>query len=205
MSTSTGGAPNPKESPLFAFKHHTLQTPALITELDAATEDLNSRHKAAQDLAASFPFPVKAKYRRDPFTGRHSEIFLVPDGTPSKSEVPEGWRYLKTRDTMEPARGAVGKEAVTALEAVQPPTRQPRNVLRESGMPESFTKPGPNFTTYMVVPTYFHHDGVIYSLVNVEKLVSDFAGEKEATFDGGWVECPVSEYYAAYEQIKDAA
>lgn len=189
---------------MHAFKHQTATTPDLIARIDAAQADLNTRHKAAQDLAASFPFETSARYFRDPWNGRHSEIFIRPNTAPAKGVIPAGWRYLKTRNTVEPLAGAKGQDARDALAAVQPPKVQPRDILHESGMPEYFTKPAPNFATYMVVPTYACHDGAIYSLVNVEDLTGDFGVGNPQTFGGEWEACPVSEYYAALEAIEAA-
>lgn len=190
---------------MHAFKHQTETTPALIARIDTAQNELSSRAKAAQALAESFPFATTARYRRDPWSGRHSDIFIVPSTAPAKTEIPDGWRYLKTRNTLEPVKGPKGAAAQEALDAVQPPQIQPRDVLHESGMPEYFTKPGPGYSSYMVVPTYACHDGAIYSLVNVEDLTGDFGVGKPQTFGGDWEKCPVSEYYTAIEAIEAAA
>lgn len=189
---------------MHAFKHQTATTPSLIARIGAAQTELSTRHKASQDLAATFPFETTARYRRDPWNGRHWDIFIRPTDAPAKDAIPEGWRYLKTRDTLEPLAGAKGQEARDALAAVQPPKVQPRDILHESGMPEYFTKPGPNFNTYMVVPTYACHDGAVYSLVTVEDLTGDFGIGKPQTFGGEWETCPVSEYYAAMEALEAA-
>ena len=189
---------------MHAFKHQTPNTPALIAQMEQAQDGLNRAAKASKALAASFPFPVTSRYRRNPFNGKHGETFLIPDRTPQKGQIPAGWRFLKTRNTLEPLAGAKGQEARDALVAIQPPSVQPRDVLLKSGMPEYFTKPGPNFNTYMVVPTYFPHEGAIYSLVNVEDLTGDFGIGNPQTFGGDWETCPVSEYYAAYEAMEAA-
>lgn len=187
---------------MHAFKHQTENTPALIAKVDAAHKHLNACHKAAQDLAESFPFETQARYRREPFSGRHHMIMMVPVATPPKEQVPEGWRYLKTRNTLEPLKGSKGAAAQATLDGVQPPALQPRDILKESGMPEYFTKPGPNFSSYMVIPTYACHEGGIYSLVDVDDLTGDFGVGKTQDFGGEWVKCPVSEYYAAVEALE---
>ena len=187
---------------MHAFKHQTATTPDLIARIEAAQAELNDRHKAAQDLAGSFPFETTARYRRDPWNGRHSDIFIRPNDTPEQGSIPEGWRYLKTRNTVEPLAGPKGQDAREVLAAVQPYKVQPRDVLRESGMPEYFTKPGPDFSSYMVIPTFACHDGAVYSLVNVEDLAGDFGVGKPQTFGGEWETCPVSEYYAAIEALE---
>lgn len=187
---------------MHAFKHHAATTPELIARIEAAQTELSIRHKASQDLAATFPFETTARYYRDPWNGRHSEIFIRPNAAPAKEAITAGWRYLKTRNTLEPLAGAKGQDAKEALAAVQPPKVQPRDILHESGMPEYFTKPGANFNTYMVVPTYACHDGAIYSLVDVEDLTGDFGIGKPQTFGGDWETCPVSEYYAAIEAME---
>jgi hypothetical protein len=189
---------------MHAFKHQTESTPELIAKVEAAHKHLNDCHKAAQELAGSFPFETQARYRRDPFSGRHSLIIMAPVRTPAKDEIPAGWRYLKTRNTLEPLKGAKGAEAQAALDGVQPPKLQPRDILKASGMPEYFTKPGPNFTSYMVIPTYACHDGGIFSLVDVEDLNGDFGIGRASDFGGEWTKCPVSEYYAAIEALEAA-
>lgn len=189
---------------MHAFKHQTDTTPALIAQIEAAQTELHHRAKASRALAESFPFETSARYWRDPWNGRHSSVFMRPSAAPAKTEIPEGWRFLKTRNTIEPLKGTKGAAAQAALGAVQPPAVQPRDVLHESGMPEYFTKPGPGYGHYMVVPTYACHDGAIYSLVNVEDLTGDFGVGKPQTFGGEWEECPLSEYYAAIEAMEAA-
>ena len=187
---------------MHAFKHQTATTPELIARIEESQKQMNAAARASQTLAETFPFPVTSRYRRNPFNGKHGETFMVPDQTPQKDQIPDGWRFLKTRNTVEPLAGVKGQDARDALAAVQPPKVQPRDVLHESGMPEYFTRPGPGFSSYMVFPTYACHDGAVYSLVNVEDLTGDFGVGKPQTFGGEWETCPVSEYYAAIEAME---
>ena len=188
---------------MFAFKHANESTPELIRAMDAAHAELQAAHRKGFDLAATFPFPVKPFYRRG-WGGEHRQVALRPESITAmgEAEMPEGWRYLKGRDTIEPRPGKRGEHARELLESIQLPKVQPRTVLHDSGMPEYVTKPAPGLATYMVLPTFFEHDGAIYSAVDVPTLSTDFAGNESRAYWDQWEECKLSEYHAALEALQ---
>lgn len=160
---------------------------ATITEIEAAQAVLNELQAKARELAASIGSGVTARFRRRAFTGDTSEVILGLQ--PGGKITADGWVFVKTRDAVEPSRGAKGEAAREALAALEVPAVQPGSIVEATGMPQTFMHPGRIYTTQTM-----HHDGAIYALLPDED--STF---KNDPITGAWVKIPLSELYAADE------
>lgn len=118
-------------------------------------------------------------------------VGLAPD---DPENPPAGWRYLKSRDRLEPARGKAGDAARAWLNEHQPPAdADGRTVMEAHGLPRT-TGLGATFSTGMVsTPQIFEHDGSVWALY-------DRKPEKECT----WTPRKLSEYHAAREAFEAA-
>ncbi|GAA4439661.1 hypothetical protein [Phytohabitans houttuyneae] len=106
------------------------------------------------------------------------------------TDPPEGWRYVKTRDRLEPARGAAGQAARDWLATHQPV--DVRAVLRQHGLPRNSRSEAELSGRYRLsVPIVFEHGGVLWA-----KYTGHLGGvEGECT----WTPRKLSEFYAAKE------
>lgn len=159
---------------------------ATITEIEAAREVLNDLQTRARELAAGIGSGVTARFRRG-FGNNTSQVILgLQDGGKITAA---GWVFVKTRDAVEPVRGAKGDAAREALKALEVPAVQPGSIVAATGMPQTFMHPGRIYNTQ-----WMHHDGALYALLP----------DADDTFrndpiTGDWVKIPLSELYAADE------
>lgn len=165
---------------------------ATITEIEAAQEALNGLQRQARELAASIGSGITARFRRRAFSDDTSEVILgLQDGGKITAE---GWVFVKTRDAVEPARGAKGDAAREALIALEVPTVQPGSIVAATGMPQVFMTPGRVYRTQWML-----HEGALYA------LVPDSDGEfHNDPITGDWEEIRLSELHAADEARLDA-
>lgn len=166
---------------------------ATITEIIAAQLVLNDLQARARELAASIGTGVTARFRRRAFGNDTSEVvFGLQDGG---KVTADGWVFLKTRDAVEPARGARGDAAHEALAALEVPTVQPSSIVEATGMPMTFMHPGRIYTTQ-----WMHHDGALYALL--PDIDDSFHNDP---ITGDWAEIRLSELHSADEARLDAA
>lgn len=166
---------------------------ATIAEIVTAQSHLNDLQDKARALAASIGTAVTARFRRRASSDDTSEVVLgLQNGG---SVTAEGWKYLKTRDAVEPVRGAKGDAAREALTALEVPSVQPGSIVESTGMPQSFMAPGRHYRTQ-----WTHHEGALYALLPDEDTT--FSNDP---ITGNWVEIPLSELYAADEARLAAA
>lgn len=166
---------------------------ATITEIEAAQEALNDLHARVRELAESIGSGVTALFRRRGFSEVVSEVIL---GLQHEGKVTsEGWVYVKTRNSVEPARGAKGDAAREALAAIEIPAVQPGTIIEASGMPLAFMDTGRIFRTQ-----WMHHNGALYALLPDES--TEFRNDP---ITGDWEEIRLSELHAADEARLDAA
>lgn len=160
---------------------------ATITEIEAAQEALNGLQRQARELAASIGSGVTARFRRRAFSDDTSEVILgLQDGGKITAE---GWVFVKTRDAVEPARGAKGDAAREALAALEVPTVQPGSIVAATGMPQVFMTPGRVYRTQ-----WMHHEGALYALL--PDLDETFSNDP---ITGDWEKILLSELHAADE------
>jgi hypothetical protein len=166
---------------------------ATITEIEAAQAVLNDVQTRARELAASIGTGVTARFRRSAFGRDVKEVVLgLQDGGKITSD---GWVFVKTRDAVEPARGAKGDAARETLAKLEVPTVQPGSIIAATGMPQVFMHPGRVYSTQTM-----HHDGALYALLPDED--DTFRNDP---ITGEWEEIRLSELHAADEARLDAA
>jgi hypothetical protein len=166
---------------------------ATISEIETAQEVLNDLQTRARELAASIGSGVTARFRRRAFGNDTSEVvFGLQDGGKITAD---GWRYVKTRDAVEPVRGAKGDAAREALAALEVPSVQPGSIVEATGMPMTFMHPGRIYTTQ-----WMRHDGALYAL-----LPDADDAFRNDPITGDWVEIRLSELHAADEARLEAA
>lgn len=93
------------------------------------------------------------------FTGEQSGVRLLLARGAKPADLPEGWRYVKTRDTVEPKLHAAGAAARELYEPFKETPRQPVTVLKEAGVPAWLFAEN-HSATYTA--GHFEHDGTIY-------------------------------------------
>lgn len=166
---------------------------ATIAEITAAREALNSFQDRCEAVAATIGEGVVARFRRRGFGNSVGEVvFGLND---ESAGLADGWRYVKTRDAVEPVRGAKGDAAREALEALKVPEAQPADIVAATGMPMLTMHPGRVHNTQ-----WMHHEGSLYALLADES--TDFRNDP---ITGNWVEIRLSELHAADEARLDAA
>jgi hypothetical protein len=160
---------------------------ATITEIQAAQEALNDLQRRARELAASIGSGITVRFRRRAFGNDTSEVLL---GLQNGGKITaEGWVFVKTRDAVEPVRGAKGDAAREALVTLAVPDVQPGTIVGATGMPMMFMLPGRIYT-----PQWMHHDGALYAL-----LPDDDEDSQNDPITGDWIEIRLSELHAADE------
>lgn len=160
---------------------------ATITEIEAAQAVLNDLQTRARELAASIGSGVTAHFRRSSF-GRDTKGVVLGLQHGGKITA-DGWVFVKTRDAVEPVRGAKGDAAREALKTLEVPAVQPGSIIAATGMPQSFLHPGRVYSTQ-----WMHHDGALYALLPDED--DTFRNDP---ITGEWVQIPLSELHLADE------
>lgn len=124
--------------------------------------------------------------------------------TDDPANPPEGWRYIKSRERLEPVHGAAGEAARAWLKTYQLPT-DPRMVLHNLGLPRHGRKPHPNgFSEMLTEPRIVAHNGMLWA--NYGDSVPDDRFSSVPGPDGGlWQRRKVSEFYAAAEAADEIA
>ncbi|MET4144106.1 hypothetical protein [Arthrobacter sp. UYCo732] len=163
-----------------------------IDEITAAQSKLNDLQNKARELAASVGKDIIVRFRRSGFSDDTSEVILSL-GVES-TDLAEGWRYVRTRDAVEPVRGAKGDAAREALAALTIPVLQPGAIVAGTGMPQVFMHPGRLYRTQ-----WMHHDGALYALLPDEDTTF-----RNDPITGDWEEIRLSELHAADEARMDA-
>lgn len=118
-------------------------------------------------------------------------VGLIPD---DPDNPPAGWRYLKSRDQLEPiARGKAGEPARQWLADHQfPPEADVREVLTKHGLQRTVSY-GDETGFYMGGPDLLEHDGTLWARYGAEA--------EKCT----WQRRKLSEFYAAAEAAELAA
>lgn len=160
---------------------------ATIAEITAAREALNDFQDRAGTAAAATGAGVVARFRRRGFGSCVGEVVFGLDR--ESTVLADGWRYVKTRDAVEPVRGAKGDAARKTLAALQAPEVQPADIVAATGMPMFTMHPGRLHNTQ-----WMHHDGTLYALLADES--TDFRNDP---ITGAWVQIPLSELHLADE------
>lgn len=125
------------------------------------------------------------------FGGLPTFVGLIPD---DPDNPPEGWRYLRTRERLEPiARGKAGAEARQWLaERQMPPEADVHDVLAKHGL----QKAKPYWTDDGMFsfgrPGLLEHEGTLWARYGVEAP------------DCTWERRKLSDFYAAWEAAVDA-
>lgn len=164
-----------------------------IARIDAAREALDDFQARAESAAAAIGKGVAARFRRRGFGSCVGEVVFGLDR--ESAVLADGWRYVKTRDAVEPVRGAKGDAAREVLAALQVPEVQPADIVAATGMPMFTMHPGRLHNTQ-----WMHHDGTLYALLADES--DDFRNDPIA---GAWVQIPLSELHLADEARLAAA
>jgi hypothetical protein len=114
---------------------------------------------------------------------------LAPD---DPDDPPAGWRYLKTRDRLEPQRGLGGGDARRWIADHQPGAdADVRGVLETHGLPRSIDYCRDD-QYYIGTAAIVLHDGTLWARFDAEA--------KDCT----WPRRKLSEFYAAVEAAEDA-
>ena len=166
---------------------------ATIEAIKESQGELNDLQQAAEDIAKGIGDGVKARFRRRGFSDDTGEVTFGVDN--EAAELAEGWRYVKTRDAVEPVRGAKGEAARCALSALEIPTLQPGGIVATTGMSMFTMTPGRYHITQ-----WMHHEGALYAL-----LPDDDSSFRNDPITGDWVEIRLSELHTADEARLDAA
>lgn len=98
------------------------------------------------------------------FTGEQSGLGLRLERGFEASDLPAGWRYVKTRGSVEPklhAAGAAAREAYAPYEGTPP---QPTQALKDHKIP-TFLFDHERSMSYSA--GHFEHDGVIYLTIGI--------------------------------------
>jgi hypothetical protein len=160
---------------------------ATIAEITAAREALDDFQDRCEAAAGTIGNGVVARFRRRGFGTTVGEVVFGLDRESTVLAI--GWRYVKTRDAVEPVRGAKGDTAREFLETLQVPDVQPADLVAATGMPMLTMHPGRIHTT-----KWMHHEGTLYALLHDES--TDFRNDQ---ITGDWVQIPLSELYTADE------
>lgn len=164
---------------------------ATIDEIKTAQSQLNDLQDQARELAASIGKDVIVRFRRG-FGHDAAEVNFSLNV--ESTVLADGWRYVKTRDAIEPVRGAKGDAAREALAALTIPVLQPGAIVAGTGMPQVLMHPGRIYRTQ-----WMHHEGSLYAL-----LPDDDQTFRNDPITGDWVEIWLSELHAADEARLDA-
>jgi hypothetical protein len=166
---------------------------ATIEAIKSAQEGLADLQDRAHKVAAGIGPDVTVRFRRRNLTNDTSGVsFGVRK---DDAALAEGWRYVKTRDAVEPVRGAKGDAGREALESLEVPMVQPNSIVGSTGMPMLFMRPGRVYTTQ-----WMHHEGSLYALLPDEDDTF-----RDDPITGDWKEIRLSELHTADEARLDAA
>lgn len=165
---------------------------ATIEAIKEAQSGLNGLQDRARALAAEIGPDVTVRFRRGHVGNDTSEVILGIKGFEAK--LADGWKYIKTRDAVEPVRGPKGDAARAALAALEVPAIQPGTIVGATGMPMSMMLPGRFYTTQ-----WMHHEGALYAL-----LPDDDQTFRNDPITGDWNEIRLSELHAADEARMEA-
>ncbi|MBG0739047.1 hypothetical protein IV500_06485 [Paeniglutamicibacter antarcticus] len=164
-----------------------------IAEIAEAQARLNELEVSAREVAATIGKDVSVRFRRDGFSNDTSEVVFGLDV--ESAVVADGWRYVKTRDAVEPVRGSKGDAAREALANLAVPVVQPGSIVADTGMPQVFMTPGRLYRTQ-----WMQHNGDLYAL-----LPDNDDAFRNDPITGDWKEIRLSELHAADEARMDAA
>jgi hypothetical protein len=185
--TKRTGAIHMTTIPETAYK---LEDPDLAASVLAADTSMRAMQERSMALAAKLGPTIQARYLTSPFDKAFIQTVLRSLTAPEA--LPEGWVYIKTRKTVEPARTGPGRDAAAAaLENIQPTPEQPRNVLKESGLPDSTEDHLADGMIRNFFYAWFVHDGVVYARFH--------AGTHRDPVTGAWQEIPVSSWHKVRE------
>lgn len=137
-----------------AYKITDPATVKAYTESEQSLEDWFARAKAFVKTLAN----VEGYTRRGGFNNEVSGLILTLDNH-SKNVLPDGFRYVKTRGTVEPKLHKAGEYARELYEPFKETPHQPLHVLMEAKVP-SFVFDEHHSGVYAV--NHFHHDGAVY-------------------------------------------
>lgn len=167
-----------------------LEDPATATRALAAMEAHKAMRDRAHALAATLGPTIQPRYLTSPFDNAFVHTILRSITIPE--DLPEGWVYIKARKTVEPARTGPGRDAaIEALKDIQPSPEQPRNILKESGLPDSTEDHLGDGTIRNFFYSWFEFNGAVYAKFH--------SGTHRDPVTGAWLEIPVSAWHKARE------
>lgn len=137
-----------------AYKITDPATVKAYTDAEQSLVDWFARSKAFTDTLAN----VVGVTRRGGFSNEVSGLILILDND-TKDVLPDGFRYVKTRGTVEPKLHKAGEYARELYEPFKDTPHQPLHVLMDAKVP-SFVFDEHHTGVYAV--NHFHHDGTVY-------------------------------------------
>lgn len=175
---------------------HLPETAFMLADADlaaraiAAVESQKALNDRAYALAASLGPTIQVRFMTSPFDSHFTRTILrsltVPEG------LPEGWVYIMNRKAVEPARKGPGMvEARRALLDIQPTSDQPRQILKESGLPDSTEDDLGDGRIRNFPYAWFVHDGAVFAKFH--------SGTRRDPVRGAWKEIAVSAWHKARE------
>ena len=134
-----------------------------ITDPDTVRAYTEAEESYARWRADSAAFvsslPGVCGFTRRSFSGEHSGLILKLDSGAEPGGLPGGWRYVKTRGTVEPKLHKAGEYAWELYAPFQDTPHQPAVALKEAGV-AMFVFDSVRSGIYTA--GHFHHDGVVY-------------------------------------------
>lgn len=93
------------------------------------------------------------------FTGEQSGVGLRMEHGAKPADLPDGWRYVKTRGSVEPKLHAAGEAAREAYAPFEDTPPQPATALKARGVPIWLFDDNHSMTH---TAGHFEHDGIVY-------------------------------------------
>lgn len=149
------------EDPLDRAAYKLLDADNIMERISAGRSRLLELQKRADQAAKTINPCLRARLTGPDSGARNTTVFTPGFHAAHPLELPEGWRFVKTRNAVEPCRGAAGASARQVLAALQPDFEQPAHVIREAGLPETFTVGSETSR-----PEWFTYNGAVYAFID---------------------------------------
>lgn len=104
----------------------------------ASHESFEQWHAATQAMIARRISPAAIFMLNPPAGGRVYTSSVIETLDP-EAQLPEAWRYVKSRKAIEPRVGAPGRQALFFLDGITIPEDQPGQVLADTGLPYTYS------------------------------------------------------------------
>ena len=137
--------------------------PEVVADYTAARDAFAQWHADAKAFLDSLG-PTVAGYHGRDFTGAQSGLILRLDYPSKATDLPDGWRHVKTRGTVEPKLHAAGAAAREAYAPFKETPRQPTLALKDHKIP-TFLFDHERSMSYSA--GHFEHDGTIYLTIGI--------------------------------------